>query len=76
MNANLVGRQIRELRMERGLNQSQFGKIISVSQDTVSLWEKGKSMPTTELVIDICCKFQISADYLLGLDEYFAKYPK
>ena len=66
---NIVGKRIREIRYELKLNQSEFGKSISVSQDTVSLWEKGKSLPNTEFIIAICKKYNVSANYLLGLED-------
>ena len=69
MNTNLIGQKIKEIRIENKLNQSEFGKILSVSQDTVSLWEKGKSLPNTEFVIAICKKFNVSANYILGLED-------
>ena len=56
--------------MEKGLSQSKFGEKLCVSQDTVSLWEKGKSLPTTETVITIATQFDVSADYILGLKDY------
>ena len=64
-----IAQRIKEIRLENKLNQSDFGKIISVSQDTISLWEKGKSLPNTEFIIEICKKFNVSADYLLGLED-------
>ena len=66
---NIVGQRIREIRYEAKLNQSKFGQSISVSQDTISLWENGKSLPNTEFIILICKKYNVSADYLLGLEE-------
>ena len=65
----VISQRIKEIRQESGLNQSDFGKSISVSQDTVSLWEKGRSIPNTEYVILICKKYDVSADYLLGLED-------
>ena len=65
----IVGQRIKELRLELKLNQSEFGNSLSVSQDTISLWEKGKSLPNTEFVILICKKYNISANYLLGLED-------
>lgn len=65
-----VASRIKELRLEYGLSQAQFGKQLSVSQDTVSLWENGKSIPTIEYVIAICKIFGISADFLLGLCDF------
>ena len=70
MNVSIIAARIKETRLEHRLNQSQFGKKLAVSQDTVSLWENGKSVPTTEYVILIATTFGVSADYLLGLTEY------
>ena len=67
MSSNIIGERIKEVRNEYELSQSEFGKGISVSQDTVSLWEKGKSLPNTEYIILICTKYNVSADYLLGI---------
>lgn len=59
----------KKIRLEANLNQTKFGEIIGVSQDTVSLWEKGKSLPRVEDVIVICKTFDIESDYLLGLKD-------
>ena len=67
---NLISKRIKEIRTENKLSQSQFGLMLSVSQDNVSLWENGKSLPTAEHIINICTTFNVSADYLLGLTEY------
>lgn len=65
-----IAQRIRETRIENKLTQAQFGEKLSVSQDTVSLWEKGKSLPTAEYIFAICRAFSVSADYILGLCEY------
>ena len=70
MDAQNIGMRIKEIRTENHLTQAQFGAKLTVSQDTVSLWEKGKSIPTTEFIILIARTFHVSADYLLGLSEY------
>ena len=66
----LIGKRIREIRLENELSQQKFGEMLSVSQDTVSLWEKGKSIPTTEYLIAIATKFDVSVDYILCLKDY------
>ena len=50
------------------MTQRELAEIIGVTQDSVSLWEKGKRLPATEHIIALCKFFKISADYLLGLD--------
>ena len=70
MNMEAIGKRIKEIRLEQGLSQQKFGDLLSVSQDTVSLWEKGKSVPTTEFLIAIATKFDVSVDYILCLKDY------
>ena len=43
--------------------------MLSVSQDTVSLWERNKSLPDLGAVVRICNECGVSADWLLGLEE-------
>ena len=66
----MIGKRIKEIRIENKLSQNQFGNMLSVSQDTISLWETGKSLPTAESIILMCEKFNVSADYLLCLSDY------
>ncbi len=66
----IIAKRIRDIRIDNKLTQKQFGDMLSVSQDTVSLWENRKSLPTAEYIIAICKTFSVSADYLLGLSEY------
>jgi len=58
------------LRIGSGLSQSALGGKLSVSQDTVSMWEKNKSLPDFDSIKRIAVLFEVSADYLLGLDKY------
>lgn len=66
----IIAERIKEIRAENKLSQEDFGKLLAVSQDTVSLWEKSKSLPSVEYVIKICKLFRVSADFLLGLSDY------
>ncbi len=70
MNYQKIAKNIKDIRQEARLTQKEFGEKLAVSQDTVSLWEKGKSVPTTDLVVMIAETFSVSTDYLLGLKEY------
>ena len=65
-----IGIRIRELRKIIGLTQTQLAKQIKTTQDTVSLWERGKSYPNVESIILLCTTFNVSADYLLGLTDF------
>jgi transcriptional regulator with XRE-family HTH domain len=65
-----VGRKIKEIRLENKLTQKDFAELFFVSQDTISLWENGKSYPTVEYLIAISRRFNVSVDYILCLKDY------
>lgn len=67
---NDIGIRIKEIRKENHLTQAEFGKILSVSQDNISLWETGKGFPTIQHIIIISKTFNISADYILGITDF------
>ena len=64
-----IGEKIKELRKGKGLTQTQLAVKLKTTQDTISLWELGKSYPDLESVYNLCNLFSVSADYLLGLKE-------
>lgn len=70
MDMKNIGERIKEIRKENGFSQQEFGKVLAVSQDTVSLWENGKSLPTAEFLIAMAQAFGVSVDYILCLTDY------
>lgn len=64
-----IGNRIRILRNSHNLTQEEFGKLFGIVKSTVSLYEHDKSTPNDQIKTDICRYFNVSMDYLLGLDE-------
>lgn len=64
-----IGKIIKELRLEQKLTQTQLAKLLNTTQDTISLWELGKSYPDILSVIALAKLFNVSSDYLLGLEK-------
>lgn len=62
-------KRIRELRRRKNLDQTQFGKIVGVSNKTVSKWERGVFLPDVIYLLNIADAFDISVDELLGREE-------
>lgn len=58
------------LRKERGLTQATVAKDLGISLGIVCFWEANKSDPTATNVAKVARYFNVSADYLLGLDEF------
>jgi len=43
---NNLGLKIKELRIETELTQGELAKVLGITQDSISLWEKGKHFTT------------------------------
>ena len=63
--------RIKELRLERNLTQSEVAKAIGTSQRNIGRWENGENTPAAIYVKALAEFFCVSADYLLGLEDYF-----
>lgn len=67
----MYGQRIRELRIEKGLTQTQLAEHLGLTQKSVSKYELEQLDLSTELVVKISRFFEVSADYLLGMsDDY------
>lgn len=66
---NQIGKIIKEARLEKNLTQNELAKQLNLTQDSISLWERGKRIPDTQYVIELCKILKISANYLLGLED-------
>lgn len=62
---------LKDLRKEFGLSQKQMAEKLSISQQTYSDYEKGKTEPTIDTLIKISEFFKVSIEYLLGLEDDF-----
>ena len=61
--------RIKELRLEKQLSQADLAKAMSVNQRTISNWEKSVRQPDFETLAKLAEFFQVSTDYLLGLED-------
>ena len=61
------GSRLSELRKERGLTQKDLAKILSVSENSISLYERNIITPDDNMKIKIAKYFNVSLDYLLGV---------
>lgn len=61
------GRRIVQLRMERGLTQTDLAKLIGSNQRNVSHYETIADYPPTDVLVKLAHVLKVSADELLGL---------
>lgn len=63
------GKRIKTLRLQRNMSQLELAKALAVTKSGVSAYETGARMPSYSVLIKIAQFFNVSTDYLLGLDE-------
>lgn len=61
--------RIKALRENAGLTQAEVARTLGISRSGVNAWEMGLSVPSTQYVVELAKKFDVSADYLLGLED-------
>lgn len=61
--------KIKKLRKQLKLTQPQVAAFIGTTYQNYQLLEYGKSKPTYDTLIKLCKCLNVSADYLLGLNE-------
>lgn len=61
--------KLKELRKEHKLSMKELGKILGLSESTISLYEAGKREPDIKTLIKMADYFDVSVDILLGRDE-------
>lgn len=64
-----IGSRIKNIRETYKLTQSEFGNLFGIVKSTVSSYEHGNSTPDDDIKIAICKYFNITMDYLLGLED-------
>lgn len=61
--------RLKELRKDKKLSQNALSKQIGISQAAIAKWEKGIIIPTLESAAIIAKFFNVSIDFLAGLDN-------
>jgi len=62
---------LKELRIESNVSQKQLAQVIGYDQATISKYELDKCIPTSDVVVSLAKFFNVSTDYLLGLEDDF-----
>ena len=61
--------KIKLLREKLGITQSELAKRLGLTRSSVNGWEMGLSVPSTPLIVELAKLFNVSSDYLLGLEH-------
>lgn len=64
----MLNEQIKKLRTACGITQVELAKSLGVTKQSVSNWENDNIQPSIDMLIRLAEFFQVSTDYMLGLD--------
>lgn len=68
-NLDRFGSYIAEQRRNVGLTQRQVAESLSISPQAVSLWERGETFPTVDILTQLASLYSVSLDALVGSAE-------
>ena len=60
-----IGRLIAECRKQAGLTQMQLAEKFDITDRAISKWERGKAMPDSSIMLELCAILGISVNDLL-----------
>ena len=63
------GERLHYLRQEKNVGQVKLSKDLDVSKSIISTWEQNKCEPTLSKLVAIAKYFNVSIDYLAGVEE-------
>ena len=66
MKQDKIGEFIKNIRVSNNLTQKEFADLFGVTYQAVSKWENGKNLPDINILRDICNKYSVSLDEVLG----------
>lgn len=65
----MLGERISELRKRKKMTQKQLAEYLSVSLNSISLYERNLSTPDDEMKVQLAQFFNVSMDYLMGTSD-------
>ena len=65
----MIAEKIKFLREEKGMTQTDLAKRLGITRSSVNAWELGISVPSTQYLVELSGLFNVSTDYLLGIEK-------
>ncbi|MBO4962524.1 MAG: helix-turn-helix transcriptional regulator [Clostridia bacterium] len=61
--------RLKELRKEKNLSQQKMAEMLNIKQQSYIRYEQDTSEPSYDMLVIIAKFFNVSTDYLLGLED-------
>ena len=65
----MIADRLKALREAKAFTQADLAKKLGITRSSVNAWELGISIPSTQYIVELASIFDISTDYLLGVDS-------
>ncbi len=65
----MVADRIKSLREKQGKTQVELAKQLGITRSSVNAWEMGISVPSTQYIVELSNIFNVSTDFLLGVNS-------
>lgn len=62
----MIGKRVKELRIEKGLSQQELGTAIGVTKVSICGYENGTRLPNLEKLVKLADALETTTDFLLG----------
>lgn len=59
---------LKKLRQSHGLSQAKMASNLGISPSTIGMYEQGRRKPDSDMLKKICSFYNVSTDYLLGVN--------
>lgn len=63
-----MNERLKQLREEKGVTQKEVAKAIGVTTSAYANYEQGTREPSIQIIINLCRYFNITSDFLIGLE--------
>ena len=62
----MISKNIKALRMQKGLTQKELADLLHVTSQAVSRWEKGEVEPSIDTISEMANIFEVTTDEIIG----------
>ena len=66
---NFFAINLKNLRIEKGLKQTELAEKLFINKSMISSYEKGTRMPSLDILMQLTFIFNVSIDYMLGVQR-------
>ena len=68
--------RLKDIREDRDITQKTLANYLHIKQNTYSQYENGQRQLPLDILVELALYFHTSTDYILGLTDVTAPYPR